>query len=343
MSNSGNMSGRSRGVLIRGEGVAAQCSAGLLRSAGYEVIRQATSRRPVPAVMLSQSAVNLMRDITGVASLYHGAHRISRRVVQWGGRTEPAVLPHDAIVVSEAELLDAFPDSHFASEEQETRCTWVLMAAKPLIAPAKEQHFGNRMATAHRVWLKSESDSNTCWVESRDEGWLFLIPNSPKSAWLLSVGDDTAGLIRESNLIRAQILAFGSEVGQFPVHPRIASALSGSGWLACGSAAMSFDPLCGDGTAHSVREAILAAAAIRAIGAGENAEAIQAHYDARLTAGFARHLQLCRDFYRSGMEGPWWRQQLVAIDSGLAWCDAKLKTFAKFEYRLDGLDLMRVA
>ena len=37
-----------------------------------------------------------------------------------------------------------------------------------------------------------------------------------------------------------------------------------TGWLACGTAAMAFDPLCGDGTAHAIREAILASAVIRA-------------------------------------------------------------------------------
>lgn len=291
--------------------------------------------------MLNHAAVKLIRDIAGNPSLFRGAHPITRRVVQWGKGTEPAAFSHEAVVVSEPDLLAAFPDSAPFSTQQDARCAWVLMAAKPLVPPAKEQHFGQRTATAHRVWLKPETDSSTCWIESREQGWLFLIPNSPESAWLLSVGEDSPGQIRESTLVRSQILAFGSEGGQFPAHPRVASTLAGPRWLACGSAAMSFDPLCGDGTAHSVREAILAAAAIRAIGAGEDPEGVLAHYDARLTAGFLRHLHLCHGFYRSGADAPWWKRELEALNAGIAWCEAKLKNFTKFEYRLDGFELRR--
>ena len=34
-------------------------------------------------------------------------------------------------------------------------------------------------------------------------------------------------------------------------------SVDGSGWLACGTAAMGFDPICGDGTGYAVREGIL--------------------------------------------------------------------------------------
>ena len=42
--------------------------------------------------------------------------------------------------------------------------------------------------------------------------------------------------------------------------------MCGPGWLSCGTAALSFDPICGDGTGHAVREGILAAAVIFAVG-----------------------------------------------------------------------------
>ena len=63
--------------------------------------------------------------------------------------------------------------------------------------------------------------------------------------------------------------------------------LCDAGWLACGTAAMTFDPLCGDGTGNAVRESILAAAVIRAAAAGESSERLIAHYRCRLLT--ARH------------------------------------------------------
>ena len=86
---------------------------------------------------------------------------------------------------------------------------------------------------------------------------------------------------------------------------------------------MAFDPICGDGTAHAIREAILASAVIRALAKGGSQNDLLSHYEARLTAGFQRHLAQCRQFYLSGGTGPLWTSELEAIDRGLQWCSAK--------------------
>ena len=69
-----------------------------------------------------------------------------------------------------------------------------------------------------------------------------------------------------------------SPTREFPAHPRVAWSLAGSHWLACGTAALAFDPLCGDGTGHAIREAILAAAVLRAIQRGANVDELLNHY-----------------------------------------------------------------
>ena len=97
---------------------------------------------------------------------------------------------------------------------------------------------------------------------------------------------------------------------------------------------MAFDPLCGDGTANAVREAILAAAVIRT---GPSA---LSHYEARLTAGFQRHLALCVSFYQSANTGPWWQTELDKLHEGLAWC--KSRPFGAYQYQLNGFDLVPV-
>ena len=102
---------------------------------------------------------------------------------------------------------------------------------------------------------------------------------------------------------------------------------------------MAFDPICGDGTAHAVREAILASAVVKAISSGDDAGALLRHYESRLVAGFQRHLMTSMDFYRSGDSGPWWAGELALIEQGLQWCGEKLQRFGEFRYRLTGYDL----
>ena len=116
----------------------------------------------------------------------------------------------------------------------------------------------------------------------------FLIPNSADSGWLLSVGCAET-IPSRSTLIKERVASIREPQGAFPASPRIMSPLSGPGWLACGTAGMAFDPICGDGTAHAVREAVLASAVVKAIAKGGNQEGLRRHYEARLVLGFHRH------------------------------------------------------
>lgn len=253
-------------------------------------------------------------------------------MVAWGTGPTALSVDHSAVVVSEELLLkELSPLAALTS----TAPDFAVCAARPLPAAVEEHPFGSRLASAVAVKLNANSDPEACWIESLEAGWLFLIPTSPETAWLLAVGSESAELLAASRVIREHIAHAQPQASKFPAYPRIVSPLFGDEWLACGTAAMAFDPLCGDGTAHAVREAILASAVIRA---GANPDML-AHYQARITAGFRRHLALCQGFYTSGGEGPWWRSELDAIQQGIAWCDRQLAAHGDFRYQLKDFEL----
>jgi 2-polyprenyl-6-methoxyphenol hydroxylase-like FAD-dependent oxidoreductase len=199
--------------------------------------------------------------------------------------------------------------------------------------------FGSRRAAAVEVMLKDQADSSACWIESTQNGWLFLIPNATESTWLLAVGASIESLVAESQVIAPRIDLRGKRSGEFAACPRIATPLCGDGWVACGTAAIAFDPICGDGTAQAVREGILASAMIRAIVDGGDAPSLRAHYEARLTAGMLRHLGLCGEFYRTGGTGRWWQAELASLTEGERWCAAKLSEAGEPRYQLRGFEL----
>ena len=160
--------------------------------------------------------------------------------MKWGA--DAIEVDHSAVVVSEEYLLDRLP-----IDSEECDAAWTICASPPL--RGTEYRFGSRMASAVKVELKEATDA--CWIESMESGWLFLL-----SGWLLSVDAS----LESSVLIKEQIAGVDERSATFPASPRIVMPLGGPGWISCGSAAMGFDPLCGDGTAHAVREAILACA-----------------------------------------------------------------------------------
>lgn len=328
-------------ILIRGDGVAACCCGLLLRRAGYEVHFDATARRRLPVVMLSDAALGLMRDVFGQPGLFRDSPRILRRFVAWGAGTDVAALDHGAVVVSEEELLGALeaPESNIGFDAPPD---WAIVASRPLPVETVEHRFGSRSATAVPVELADSAEPAACWMESLEDGWLFLITTRPGSGWMLSVGAPTTELLEKSRLVAGRVARCGEAIGTFPSSPRILSPLCGPGWLACGTAAVTFDPICGDGTANAVREAILGAAVIQAIEDGGDSPSVLAHYEGRITAGFRKHLEISLGFYRSGGKSAWWQSETNSLLSGMAFCDSRLEATGAFKYRLAGFRLERL-
>jgi len=269
-------------------------------------------------------------------------------VVAWGPESKAVAFPHSAVVASERELLDRIqrirpnPEEASTAEADTYEPQWTIFASAPLPEVAVEYEFGERPAAACGVTLQRECDGESCWIESVESGWLFLLPGGTDAGWLLSVGDSVDALLERSRLIKRQIADIRPPRGVFPSHPRVAHPVSAAGWLACGSAALGFDPLCGEGAGNAVREAILGSAVIRAAADGEDAAGLIAHYQTRLLAGFQRHLAHCFQFYGSGCPGPWWKRQLDDLERGLTWCSQQLARSGVSRYRLNGFTIEHI-
>jgi hypothetical protein len=292
--------------------------------------------------MLGESTQKLLQDIFQRDDLFAELPRIRRRAVAWG-KTGATVLPHSAVIIPEQALLDRLPDMASAEADgDDATPTWTVLASPPLPAGSVEHHFGSRTASAWKVRLSVSAEPETCWIESLDQGWLFLLPCGDQSGWLLSVGE-VSMLLSKSRHVAANVSDLLTEVGSFPCHPRIAEPVAQPGWMACGTGAIGFDPLCGDGAGYAAREAILASAVVRAVAAGASAEAAVAHYRTRLIAGFRRHLEVCRSFYTTGGTSDWWAVEANSLERGVAWCDRQLQAAGDFRFRLNGFDLEPVA
>lgn len=332
-------------VLIRGGGVAAACCAQLLDQGGVQVIVENAARPELPAIMLGERTQRLLEDVFSRRDLFQGLPQVRKRVVLWGEGPQALALPHSAAVVSERELLDRI-HRHVPAVQRERHSNaqtlsaqWTIHAARPLPPSVLEHHFGSRMASVVAVKLRPRHDAESCWVESLENGWLFLLPSGAGNGWLLATGDAAESLLEKSRLVAEQIRESSAAHGRFPAYPRMADPLGAPGWLVCGTGGMSFDPLCGDGTGHAAREAILGAAVVRAASEGADVDQLVAHYRTRLLAGFHRHLEACFSFYQSGHRGPWWTSELEELSRGREWCSRMLAGLAGFRYRLNGFSL----
>jgi hypothetical protein len=133
-------------------------------------------------------------------------------------------------------------------------------------------------------------------------------------------------LLADSRLVAPAIGTLGAVEARFETAPRLLDQLVGEDWLALGSAALGFDPLCGDGTATAARGGILAGAVATAIAEGAAPGPLLRHYRAMLIAALRRHLAACLPFYERGGVGAWWREQAQATANGHAWCTKMLSS-----------------
>jgi hypothetical protein len=253
------------------------------------------------------------------------------------------VLPHSAVVASEETLLERlWAHVGHVSEGVPSDPVWTVVTAKPARDLPPQMHFGSRTAFVREVEFTDEAERDACWVESVESGWLFLLASGNGKGSLISVGGRTEQLLQKSRLIGPQVREPEDKFFEFPAYPRILSSLCGKGWLVCGTAAMSFDPLCGEGAGNAVREAILASAAVQSILAGQAVEEILAEYSLRLMLGFLRHLEHCREFYRRGCSTAFWSSELALIEQGIAWTKGQLSNAGHPRFRLIGFGLERI-
>jgi hypothetical protein len=301
----------------------------------------------LPAILVSQSTQKLLADIFESSELFEGLPEIRKRVVAWG-KGEPVMLPHSAVVVSEGVLLERLR-ARMADVNKRAVDRGVagpdstIVTARAPGDSAEQLHFGSRMALVSEVELREEAEQDACWVEAVEKGWLFMLAMGGGRGSLICVGGAVEELLAKSRLVRGQVKKMCGALAEFTAYPQTAVDLCGAGWLACGSAAMTFDPLCGEGAGNAAREAILACAVVRAIAGGGSVREILAEYSLRLRLGFLRHLENCREFYQRDRAGAFWNSELNSIERGIVWTQEKLRGAGRPRFRLVGFELERIA
>jgi len=328
-------------VILKGDGIAAACAGRLLIDAKMDCALIAAERPKLAAILLGEQTQRLLQEIFETnqngAGLFSGFTRITKRIVLWGEAKIPVVLPHAGVVASEEELLKRlWQRVSNVRRAAQVNGSWVIASYRDACeeSSALEWSYGTRMARFARVKLRDGAEENACWVESVQTGWLFMLFLGDGMASLICVGGTVSELLEGSRLIAPRIEFVVSESGQVASYPRMRQRLLDGRRIACGGAAMNFDPLCGEGAGNAAREAFLAAAVIRAAVAGEDVVSLEQHYASRLMHGFQRHLQLCLQIYSSGGMSEFWRAECESLRKGLGEFDQIIPSLPAARYRL---------
>lgn len=324
-------------VAIHGDGIAACSCARLLQQQRIGTLFEREEHPSRPTVLLNTATQKLLKDVFELDNMFFAEmHVIRRRVVLWGNQA-PLEFPHQGFVINEAALLGKLWDriGNASAHSGDDADFTIFSTHRPTNGIL--EHFGSRVAYAVPVTIR-ESASDACFIESLSFGWVFLLPTGEREASVLAVGGAPSDLLANSQLIAPQITSIIDAGERFPAYPRMLEPLCGSSWLACGGAAMSFDPICGEGVGNAIRQAILGCAVVPSW----HNESIRSHYSVRLLLGFVRHLETCREFYVSANGGDWWASEISALEKGIVRIRQNLQAAPPPQHRMTGFHLEKV-
>jgi hypothetical protein len=302
-----------RQVVISGTGVAAAACHALLRRSGWRTIRAEPQlqdeERSVPYIALNGAAWAVVSDVFG-------------RVPSDPWRTTRCLVVHHG-----ADSVFARSETQFVIPVESLRFPEFIPAATASLTDDFVVEARSNSDTS--AWISSGERS--CWISSArsvakeaqislilefvPEGWVFWMPIGSRLGilqWFLPVatsGDQLCTeLWRTTKILRRWTAPAGEwHIRGLPAAARIARRLVGPEAISCGSAAMRFDPISGDGTGASLRSSILASASIRYRDEHpRDAGKVLQHYESRMYRAFNGHIRSCIRYYsEAGLSSQW--------------------------------------
>jgi hypothetical protein len=344
------------------------CCAALLRRKRWNVTLCLLPKNQSPTLVLNAVTVQMLHDIFGaVKPVFRDAQPLNRHYINWGDNLPDEVTPSsgltlngDALSERLLELLRQDPEVVVSDDTNDERgqesFDWYVYAINGQLVVNKNspaipaRRFGERHAISVDVTLHHHADCTASMIESTPGGWLFLAPLAQDRAVLQAIVPERpkealptiCALLDRTKEIKRIVKEVAGGTNVVKCAPKKLSEMNGADWIATGTAASSYDPLCGDGSGYAIRTAILAAAVLEGIRRGTASESLLAYYKLRLTYAFYTHLRSCLSFYSAARFDDSWRAELIMMETGVREVEQELSTMSAHQYRLDGFELLPV-
>jgi hypothetical protein len=318
-------------VHVIGVGVSAASAAVSLRRFGFAVRLSGGAHHGNFPIALNGAAQFLIEHLWGtelLTGIPH--HRLARRIVIWGaGKTRET--QETAMVVDAAGLASAMQEIFAADEPLNDTMNKAQSdsGAKSWTVDSTRQDLelawltgGDRGALMVPVALSVQASPDALLIEAMDYGWMALVPTGPSTGALYAFSppntqdpnDMLDAWLAKSAAIRHGLDAITGPVTTFPTAPTFRiPPHDDARRLYIGSAAMTMDPLSGEGAAATIRTGHLAASLIAAHSRGETSERLRAFYCQRLAKAMSAHLDSLLALYSEAPFCQAWRSELRAM------------------------------
>jgi hypothetical protein len=323
-------------VHVIGAGVSAFSAAVSLRRFGFAVRWSGTApyEKNYP-IALNGAAQFLIEHLWGTELLTGMPHhRLSQRVVIWGpGKNR---VTQETAMVVDAAALSAAMQTIFAAHDEPSNSLDNSLTRKQIGGDSQPWTVdstgqgcetarlsgGDRFATMVPVALSVQASPDALLIEATDYGWMALLPTGPSTGSLFAFSppsvqhpDDMLNAwLDKSVAIRRWLDAITGPATTFPTAPTFrAPPHDDERCLYIGRAAMTMDPLSGEGAAATIRTGHLAASLIAAHSRGETGKQLRTFYSQRLAKAMSAHLDSLLSLYSEAPFCKAWHSELDAM------------------------------
>lgn len=326
---------RGRSARVKGLGPAGLTLARLLARNGWSVQIE-NGNMPRRAVSIPLQTLTLLSELWDFeANMLTDATRYRYRVVDWSG-PEPAFVNDHSVLVSLSdlssrmiEILDRDSMIQFVNPGSSYEEGWTILGTgRP--EPDVALIGGRRQATFYEV-NNLTSDRETVRVVAEKGCWSCHWPNPHSSLmFVVTASADISPTQVIGPLIEegAEIVQVGTAVSCAPV---LARDIVEPGFLRVGDAALTIDPLRGDGVGYAIRGAILAAATLNAAeSASFEIAPVLAYYRMRLERVFLEHVGNLCIHYRSVRYSQYWTSEIEMMETTKAHLLSRTRSFPSY-------------
>lgn len=331
--------------------------------------------RSTPTLVLNNVTCDLLLDVWEAGDdLLKGSYPLNERYTCWGQEGTVSIIAQPGLAIKGNLLIENLLERLIREHGREVRLDdssahlrkmvdptsfnrsvqefdWVVDASgrasqiAQLLRAVKHHSFGQRCAISMEVPLTKTNQQHTYWIEAVQDGWVFLAPVGRDRALLqamlptiskeplLAIKD----LLAQTRLIRTQVADTSGPATVFKASPQIVEPLCEPGWIAVGDAAISLDPISGDGTGYALREGILAVSILNAIASGLPAHDCLHHYSLRLRKAFFSHLRECISYYSVVFPSLAWKSEIECMKYAFSNYGDHIESFL---YGLKGFELI---
>jgi flavin-dependent dehydrogenase len=260
---------------------------------------------------------------------------VERRHVAWSAG-EPSMVPQIALACDVGELA-----ATLANQLQNVECVlgkaenndagWIIEAfGRPDYSASGGQPVGQFARIAN---VKFEAMTS---ITATSRGWIFTAPHPEGGLAVLMVAPSVADTALTADDVAERFALAGRRVSAAdiiaidrpePIAPRLSECLIVENRVRIGDAALTIDPLRGDGVGFALRGVLLAQAVLTAIDSGQERTPLCSHYDKRLRSVFVSHLKTCSAYYRAARHATIWHSNVAAMDDLVARLDVREEAF----------------